>query len=315
MMRRTAQRIRHTAGALFLLGALSACATLPPPPAAEAVQLANVPAFAQDELQCGPAALASVLSASGLPTTPDALKADLFIPARQGSLQVELAAQARQRGRVPLLLSGSESALVEALRQGHPPLLLLNLGVRSYPLWHYAALTGYDPVQGYTLNDGKAQPSEVPRARLLRQWQWAERWALTLHLPGEPPAYAEPAQWIAAAAPLQRSHPKAAEQAYRAAVQRWPDAALAWAALGEARFAAGDLAESATSLRKAAVLAPDDAAIANNLASVELARGCVTEAQRVLSHIRTDAAQVAVVQAVEATRREIEAAGVDRCLQ
>ena len=307
------QRIRHMAGALFFLVAFSGCATLPPPPAGESVQLANVPVFAQEELQCGPAALASVLSASGVPSTPEALTPDLFIPARKGSLQVELAAQARLRERVPLMLQTSEQALVAALREGQPPLVLLNLGVRSYPIWHYAALTGYDPVEGYTLNNGKAKPQTVARGTFLRQWQWADRWALTLHKASEPPAYADAAQWIAAAAPLQRSHPPTVEQAYRAAVQRWPDNGLAWAALGEARLVAGDLRESVTSLRKAAALAPSDAAISNNLASVELARGCVDAARRALAATDIAAAQPAVAVALRATQKEVEAAGADRC--
>ncbi len=293
--------------------ALSGCATLPPPPASKSVQLANIPAFEQDDLQCGPAALASVLTASGVPTTPENLTADLFIPARQGSLQVELAAQARLRERVPLLLPASEQVLVTALREGHPALVLLNLGVRSVPIWHYAVLTGYDPEAGYTLNNGKATPQMVARATFLRQWRWADHWALTLHQPAEPPNYVDATQWIAAAAPLQRSHPAAAEQAYRVAVQRWPQAGLGWAALGEARFAAGDLQESVRNLRKAAELAPGDAAIANNLASVELARGCVAAARRVLAATDIAAAPPAVAVALNATQREIEAAGADRC--
>ncbi len=198
-LRSLEQRIRHRAGALFFMLGLSGCATLPPPPAGESVQLVNVPAFAQVELQCGPAALASVLSASGLPSTPETLSPDLFIPARQGSLQVELAAQARLRGRVPLMLQASEQALITALREGQPPLVLLNLGVRSDPIWHYAALTGYHPVEGYTLNNGKARPQTVARGTFLRQWQWAGLWALTLHKPSTPPIYTEAAQWISAA--------------------------------------------------------------------------------------------------------------------
>ncbi len=136
---------------------------------------------------------------------------------------------------------------------------------------------------------------------------------MTLHAPEQPPPYAEAAGWIAAAAPLQRSQPQAAEAAYRAAVQRWPEAALAWAALGAARFAAGDVAESRANLREAARLAPTDAAIANNLASVELARGCVHAARRALQGIEAPATQAAVAAALAVTRGEIDAAGADHC--
>lgn len=307
------QRSPLTVVALFFVAALTGCAVLPAPPAGEAVQLANVPAFAQDDLQCGPAALASLLTASGVATTPETLTPDLFIPARKGSLQVELAAQARQRERVPLMLERSETALLAALRDGQPVLVLLNLGVRSFPIWHYAALTGYDPVAGYTLNAGKAKPETMARGGFLRRWNWAERWAITLHRADQPPQYASAAQWIAAAAPLQRSHPATAELAYRTAVQRWPDAALAWAALGEARFAAGDSAAAVSHLAKAATLAPEDAAIANNLASAHLARGCVNAASAALASIEAAANQPAVAQALAATRQELAAAGPDRC--
>ena len=299
--------------ALFVALALSACATLPPPPAGQAVQLAGVPAFAQQDLQCGPAALASLLTSSGEPTTPESLTPDLSIPARQGSLQVALVAQARARLRVPLVLEPSETALIEALRAGQPVLMLLNLGVRSVPTWHYAVLTGFDPAQGYTLNAGKSEPERYSRRQLLRRWDWAGRWAMTLHAPAEPPPYASAAQWIAAAAPMERAQPALAEQAYRAATAQWPDAGLAWAALGARQFAAGALASAQQSLREAARLAPQDAAIANNLASVELARGCVRRADAVLRGV--DAAQqpAAVAAALRQTHEEIAAAGVDRC--
>ncbi len=312
------QRSRPSATALFfiavMMAGLSACATLPPAPVSDAVQLANVPAFAQQDLQCGPAALASLLTASGVATTPETLTPDLFIPARNGSLQVELAAQARQRQRVPLALEPSERALIAALQEGQPVLVLLNLGVRSYPIWHYAVLTGYDPEQGYTLNAGKAEPEIFTRGAFLRRWNWAERWAITLHAPDAPPQYASALQWIAAAAPLQRSHAAAAEAAYRAAVQRWPDAALGWAALGEARFVAGDTAAAVTQLARAAALAPNDAAIANNLASAQLARGCVAAARAALATAAPSSAEPAVQAALRLTRQEIDAAAAGHCL-
>lgn len=308
----SARAARRLASGLLLL-ALAGCAPLPPAPQGGVVQLVHVPAWAQDELQCGPAALASVLAASGVATTPDALKPDLYIPARGGSLQVELIAQARRRGRVPLLIEPSEAALIEALRAGQPVLLLLNLGLRSWPTWHYAALTGHDPARGYVLNAGQAQAETMRRDRFLRRWDWAGRWGLSLHAPDAPPAYASPARWIAAVAPMERQAPALAMSAYRAAVARWPDAALAWAALGGSEAAAGNDRAALAALRRARSLAPDDAAIANNLASVALGQGCVDEARRTLAGIDAARQPAAVAAALEATAGEIAAAGRDHC--
>ena len=300
--------IRWKSAPLVLLAALlSGCAALPPSPGGGAVHLAGVPAYAQDELQCGPAALASVLNASGVEATPETLKPDLFIPARGGSLQIELLTQTRKRERLPMVLAPQEEALVAALRDGHPPLVLLNLGVRSYPVWHYAVVVGYDPDQGYLLNDGKAQPRAYGRRAFLRRWDWAGRWAMTAHEAGRIPAHASAERWIAAAAPFERSRPVLAEAAYRAAAARWPDSALVQAALGAQRHTAGDDRQALQALRRAVELDPDNGAYANNLASLELARGCPARGRAVLDRIDLAAMRPAVVEAILQTRSEIEA--------
>ncbi|ROH87876.1 hypothetical protein ED208_14295 [Stagnimonas aquatica] len=292
---------------------LAGCAALPPSPVAEAVQLVGVPAHAQEELQCGPAALSSALQASGVETSPEALKKDLFIPARGGSLQVELLAQTRRHGRLPVQLPAEEAALIAALRDGLPPLVLLNLGVRSYPVWHYAVLVGYDPEQGYLLNDGKAEPSRYSRRSFLRRWDWAGRWALLVSRPEQIPEPVRPPDWIAAAAPLERSAPPLAATAYRVAAQRWPEQALVQAALGAERYAAGDLAASVQALRKAVALEPDNAAYANNLANVEWARGCATAARTALAKFDLAALPPALAASLGQTIAEISAAPAAAC--
>lgn len=305
--------LRRRLPLLALAAVLSSCTALPPRPEGGAVQLVGVPAYAQDELQCGPAALASALNASGVGATPEDLRPDLFIPARGGSLQIELLAQTRARGRLPLALPPQESALVDSLRDGQPPLLLLNLGLRSRPVWHYAVVVGYDPEQGYLLNDGKAQPSRYSRRSLLRRWDWAGRWAISVQTPDAIPAHAVAERWIAAAAPFEKSAPDIAEAAYRAALQRWPDKALVQAAWGAQRHAAGDPAEALAALRRAVALEPANAAYANNLASLELARGCPEAARAALDAVDAVAAPPAVAEALRQTRAEIAAGAPGRC--
>lgn len=298
---------------LALAAVLAACGTLPPLPNGAAVQLSGVPAYAQDELQCGPAALASALNASGVEVRPEQLREALFIPARGGSLQVELLAQTRRHQRLPMQLAPDEASLLSALRDGQPPLVLLNLGVRSYPYWHYAVVTGYDPEQGYRLHDGRAEPSLVGRRRFLRQWQWAGQWAISIHRADQLPASAQTERWIAAAAPFERQAPALAEQAYRAALARWPDRALVQAAWGAQRLAAGEPEVAVQALRRARQLDPGNAAYANNLASAELARGCPAEAASALAAVGEGPWPPALAGALAATRAEIAAAAPRVC--
>ena len=65
------------------------------------VQLSSVPFYPQEAYQCGPAALAGVLGAAGVAATPSSLAPQVYLPGRQGSLQLELMAASRRAGRIP----------------------------------------------------------------------------------------------------------------------------------------------------------------------------------------------------------------------
>ena len=75
-------------------------------------ELADVPFFAKEDYQCGPAALATVLAHNGVDVTPDRLASRLFVPERwpvwhYGTIsrqQTRVAAQ-HKRGRTPGFLS------------------------------------------------------------------------------------------------------------------------------------------------------------------------------------------------------------------
>ena len=79
---------------------LTACAKSPvlPPETSrlpERVELSSTPFFAQSAYQCGPAALATMLNQRGVTTSPGLLQDRVYIPGREGSLQVEMVAAAR----------------------------------------------------------------------------------------------------------------------------------------------------------------------------------------------------------------------------
>lgn len=130
---------------------LAGCSLNPPleldalAPTATPVRLSSVPFFAQTGFQCGPAALAGVLGAAGVATDPATLSPQVYLPAREGSLQLELVAATRRAGRLPYVLAGEPRALLAQLQAGRPVLVLQNLGTPHVPVWHYAVLTGFDP--------------------------------------------------------------------------------------------------------------------------------------------------------------------------
>lgn len=251
---------------------LSACAVGPERQALREaglpVELVQVPFFPQDEYQCGPAALATVLAHSGVEVTPQQLVSRVYIPDRQGSLQAEMLAATRNQGRVPYLLPGNLAPILAQLRVGRPVLLLQNLGLDRWPVWHYAVLVGFDPAaEKFLLRSGITRRKEHRAVPFLASWDRGGRWAMVAVLPGEPPAGAEVLGWLRAVAPFESTgNLDLAAEGYQAAVARWPEEAIAWTALGNVRYLQRDLAAAEAAYLHALELSPGFRTACNNLA-------------------------------------------------
>ena len=115
--------------------ALAGCATSPPladglpASAPRTIELDATPFFPQEDYQCGPAALATLLVASGVDVAPESLAPEVYLPERRGSLSLELVGAARRHGRLPYVLATTAEEMVEELEAGRPVLVLQNLGV------------------------------------------------------------------------------------------------------------------------------------------------------------------------------------------
>lgn len=233
------------------------------------VELIATPFHPQTALQCGPAALATALEADGVQVSPAELEPRLFLPERGGSLQTELIASTRRYGRVPLQLDTRMQAIADGLASGYPVLVLQNLGTPWTPVWHYAVVVGLDPEQErVVLRSGTERRRFEHSADFMRSWSYAGRWAVVVTDPQEVPAFASLREWLSAAAPAESAGQLAlAESAYAAAVVRWPESALAHAALGNARHARGEVEAARGAWRQALALDPDLDAARRNLAA------------------------------------------------
>ena len=248
------------------------------------VLVGQVPFHSQTDHQCGPAALAMVLGASGVAITPEALVPQVYLPGREGSLQLELVAATRRAGRIPYVVQASPDALIAQLREGRPVLVLQNLLTRSVPRWHYAVLVGSDQTRNrLILHSGTRKGLEVTAPKFLRTWDWAGRWAVVVLRPGELPAEAEPAAYLSSVADFERvTGADAAQPAYEAALRRWPADPRVHLALGNAAHATGELDGAARHYRDGLAQAPADPVLGNNYASVLGELGCRVEARAAL---------------------------------
>ena len=277
--------------------------------------LLDVPFHPQTEYQCGPAALATVLGASGVATSPEALVPQVYLPGRKGSLQMELVAATRRAGRIPYEVERDPEGLLAEVHAGRPVLVLQNLLVRSVPKWHYAVLVGAAPARNEVLlNSGTERGLSMPASKFLRTWDWAGRWGLVALKPGELPAQADPARYLAAVADFEAvAGAGDAAPAYRAALERWPDDPRTHLALGNQAYAAGKLHQAAGHYRTGLHHAADDAVLGNNYASVLGELGCHKEAHAALERALATGGQDSRWRAqLEETRAELASGDVPR---
>ena len=146
-----------------------------------AASLTSVPFHPQSErTDCGPAALAMMLGWTGLDTNPKALAPAVYTPGREGTLQTDIVQATRRAGRLAAPVRDFRNLLAE-LDAGNPVLVLQNLGIERWPLWHYAVAVGYDlNAATLFLHSGKQARLETSFSDFEKSWRSSKHWGLTI---------------------------------------------------------------------------------------------------------------------------------------
>lgn len=291
-------------------------ASLPEGSTARDVELADTPFHPQEAHQCGPAALATVLNAAGVEVTPAKLVDEVFLPARKGSLQIEMQAAVRRHGRLPYPLDADLAALLGEIRAGRPVLVLQNLGLRALPVWHYAVVIGYHADRDeLVLRSGVTRRKLMRADRFLRSWDPAGRWAMVILAPGEMPTRPLPAPYLHAAAALESAgHPEAAARAFRAAADTWPGESTVWLGLANNLHALGRTEAAVQAYDELLARFPDHVIGHNNLAQVLSDLGCGRRARAVIERaMELVPPDSPLVEALRDTRAGISSSDDTRC--
>ncbi len=267
---------------------LSGCATLDAdglaqraPDLPRAVEHREIPFHPQQAYQCGPAALATALDSTGVTIAPETLSAQVYLPARQGSLQAELLGAARRHGRIPYVLNPRLDDLLRELVAGRPVIVLQNLAFAWYPKWHYAVAVGYDLDRDeIVLRSGTTRRHALALRTFERTWRRGDGWAMVTLAPGELPATGEELAYLESVVAFERlGDHGASARAYRAATERWPRSMTAWLGWGNSLYAGGDKAGAATAFRELVARHPQAAVGYNNLAQTLADMGRWDEAE------------------------------------
>ena len=284
-LKRFIKNARVISGIFFII-IVSGCSTAPqtrellhsrPDQISSQHQINKVPFFAQQEYQCGPAALASLLNYSQLTITPEALVDKVYIPDKKGSLQVEMISTARSYGLLAYKLDTSLEALLHEINAGNPVLVFQNLSLSIAPQWHYAVIIGYDLNSlEFILHSGTIPEHRSSFSTFEKTWQRADHWAYVLVKPGTIPATANPDKYLHAAHALsQGGFKKESLVAYRAAVQKWPDHSRTNLLLANTEYSQANYHNAFQALKRELLHYPDNSIAWNNLAYVYSKLNCI----------------------------------------
>ncbi|NVK41850.1 MAG: PA2778 family cysteine peptidase [Oceanospirillaceae bacterium] len=250
-------------------------------------ELRDVPFYPQELYQCGPAALATVLNYHQRPVSPETLVPQIYIPERQGSLQIEMKVATRRYGLPAFEGPDDLDGLLAEIAAGHPVIVLQNLGLDWFPQWHYAVAVGYNlSEQVLILRSGTEKRRITPLGLFERTWSRGGYWSLLMLPPQVLPIQIEPVNAVRAALELEASSAEAARQSLQASARRWPDHYLVQMASGNAELTAGQAASASSAFRRALELKPGAADAWNNLAYSLEAEGCGVPARDAIACAR-----------------------------
>lgn len=263
---------------------LSGCASTPmsdamlgqhPHAFEQPVELVDTPFFPQDQYQCGPATLATVLNAAGVIVQPGDLTPKIYIPGKRGSLQIEMLAATRRYGRLPYLLEPSLDDVLMQVVSGKPVVVFQNLGLSWIPQWHFAVVIGFDlRDEKLILRSGDTRRYMVNIRTFERTWQRAGRWAYIVLQPGEIPDGVGELEYFRAVASSESGlDPASLKVAYKAGVERWPDSRLLAMGIGNLYFRSGQYREAGHWFTRVVHGYPEYAPAHNNLAQVLMEQG------------------------------------------
>jgi tetratricopeptide (TPR) repeat protein len=290
---RITNKIEHAwfmPGMFFFILVLSGCSGVPlqtdalleqiPPDYRQPVELSSVPFYPQQEYQCGPAALATVFNHYGIEASQEELIPQVFIPEREGSLQIEIVATTRKYGLVPYILHPRMTSLLDEIMAGHPVLVLQNLSIEWYPSWHYAVVIGYNlPNKKLILRSGEIKRYEMSIHTFERTWRRAGYWGMVALPPERLPASADAHRYMQAVVDFERLGQHAfANRAYQTAQLRWPADRNLHMGLANSYLNMGDASSAESHYRQILKVSANFAPAMNNLAEALAQQGKYQEA-------------------------------------
>ena len=169
---------------LVVLLCLTGCATTGRI-TADARIIEGVPYFEQEDFQCGPAALVTVINywhrknRCNERLSVDAVAKEIFSNRAKGVLSLDLELYARKLGFTSLQFSGTIEKIKEYLDENSPVIILVDNGRAFYQQNHFMVAKGYTQ-DGIIFNSGREENHLILKESLITIWKKTDFWALAI---------------------------------------------------------------------------------------------------------------------------------------
>lgn len=243
----------------------------------------NVPFYAQEQYYCGPTTLAEVFNFYGETINADTIAPHIFIPEKQGSLQLEMITATRQYNFLPYSTRGTLTLLMQLVSSDIPVIVFQNLSIQLLPQWHYAVVTGFNLADStLTLHTGVTPDHTMSFALFEKTWGRGNYWLLAPVPPNTTSPFMDAYTYTRAAYDmLDVGKQEQAVAFLKTATNQWPDQWLAYFLL--ANYYLNSQPElSITWFEKGYHVGQYQSAYSNNYAHVLASSGNVSKAKEVL---------------------------------
>jgi len=139
----------------------------------------DVPFYAQEDYQCGPASLAGVMNYWKIEVGPDDIAKKVYSRAAQGTLNIDMVIYPQQKGLLAEQYAGGLKDLKKNIDSGYPLIVLVDYGFWVYQLNHFMVVVGYDE-EGVIVNSGKDKSKFIPEADFMKSWEKTAFWTLLI---------------------------------------------------------------------------------------------------------------------------------------
>jgi len=226
--------------------------------------------------------MATILSNQKVNFTYDEVAQQTLTPKLKGSLQLSMKATARQYGLIPYEINKNLKSVLRELTNDTPVIVLLNLGLKPIPVWHYSVLTGFDKAdKKIFLSAPKGDETWMTFDEFETFFERGGNWAIVALKPPSLPVSADEQEVIKAILDMYDTGAKdIAKHALVSYLSRNPSSYLGIVALANMYFSDGDFKSASFMYEQALDLKPKDPAMLNNLAESLLKQNRPLEARK-----------------------------------